>query len=66
MRHAAHGDKPRLALGRGAPTPDDLWLLAIRLHQLDFDDARAAERARIADCLRRHAPAGRAGGGATG
>lgn len=58
-----HIDAAVLAiLDRGAPTPDERWLLAMRLHQLDGDGARAALRARIADCLRRYArPSGTPG-----
>ncbi len=34
-------------LASDSPTPDDLMLLAVRKHQLDFDTSRADQRARI-------------------
>ncbi len=41
-------------LESAAPSADDLSLLAIRKHQIDFDDGRAAQRARIDAFLRQH------------
>jgi len=41
-------------LASPAPTPDELMVLTFRLPQLDFDGARAGERARIAEFLARH------------
>ncbi|NNF26538.1 MAG: SDR family NAD(P)-dependent oxidoreductase [Gemmatimonadetes bacterium] len=38
-------------LRRGSPEPDDLFLLRIRLNQLDFDESRADERRRIEELL---------------
>lgn len=38
-------------LRRGSPGPDDLFLLRIRLNQLDFDESRADERRRIVALL---------------
>ena len=38
-------------LARGAPSSDERFLLRMRMHQLDFDDSRAAQRARIASLL---------------
>lgn len=43
-------------LDRDAPTPDEQMLLTFRLPQLDFDPARAADRAAIAAFLAKHAP----------
>ncbi len=43
------------ALDRASPGPNDIFLLKIRKAQLDFDDARAAERARIIAFLNDHA-----------
>jgi NAD(P)-dependent dehydrogenase (short-subunit alcohol dehydrogenase family) len=34
-------------IGRAAPSESDVLLLAIRKHQLDFDETRSAQRARI-------------------
>jgi hypothetical protein len=42
-------------LGGDAPSGDDLLLLRLRLPQLDLDDARAGQRARIAAFLAQHA-----------
>ncbi len=41
-------------LDGGVPTQDDIFLLTIRKLQIDFDDARAGQRERIVDFLRRH------------
>jgi len=41
-------------LAAGTPSADDLLLLAMRKPQLDFDSARADQRARIEACLREH------------
>ena len=41
-------------LASDSPSDDDRALLAIREHQLDFDDARADQRARIEAFLRKH------------
>ncbi len=42
-------------IDRASPTADDILLLTMRKPQLDFDDARAAQRARIEAFLKRHA-----------
>lgn len=42
-------------LERGAAGPEDVFLLTVRKWQLDFDDARAGQRARIDALLRRQA-----------
>ena len=39
-------------LDAGAPSKDDLFLLSMRVHQLDFDADRADERTRIEALLR--------------
>lgn len=44
-------------IDRAAPSPEDIFLLKTRRHQIDFDDARAAQRARIETFLNR--PGGR-------
>ncbi len=41
-------------IDRASPSPDDILLLAMRKPQLDFDDARAAQRARIETFLKQH------------
>lgn len=41
-------------LDGASPSDGDLMLLRIRKHQIDFDDARAEQRARIAAFLGRH------------
>ncbi len=38
-------------LARGSPSEDDLFLLRVRRTQLDFDEARAAQRRRIDELL---------------
>jgi len=38
-------------LDRASPGPQDIFLLTMRKHQLDFDEARAAQRERIATFL---------------
>lgn len=43
-------------LAQDAPSAADMWLLTTRMHQLDFDESRAAQRARIAAFLARHGP----------
>jgi NAD(P)-dependent dehydrogenase (short-subunit alcohol dehydrogenase family) len=40
-------------LARDAPGPDEVWLLKTRKHQLDFDDSRREQRARIEEFLRK-------------
>lgn len=45
-------------LARNAPSAEDLFLLKMRMRQLDFDAARAAQRARIEGLLRRRAGRG--------
>ena len=45
-------------LAGGAPTPDDLLLLRLRKPQIDFDAARAGQRARIEAFLKEHPPTG--------
>lgn len=37
-----------------SPSPDDLFLLAMRKPQIDFDESRSEQRARIAECLAKH------------
>ncbi len=41
-------------LSGDSPSPDDLLLLTVRKPQLDFDDSRAEQRARIEACLKEH------------
>ncbi|MBK8977474.1 MAG: SDR family NAD(P)-dependent oxidoreductase [Planctomycetes bacterium] len=41
-------------LERGSPSPQDLFLLTVRRSQIDFDEARAEQRARIARFLEQH------------
>jgi NAD(P)-dependent dehydrogenase (short-subunit alcohol dehydrogenase family) len=41
-------------IDRAAPSSEDIFLLTLRKHQLDFDDARSAHRARIETFLKRH------------
>ena len=44
-------------LDRASPSEDDIALLQVRLPQLDFDDGRVTQRARIEGFLRQHAGA---------
>lgn len=37
-----------------SPSPEDVFLLKMRMHQIDFDDTRAAQRAAIEAFLKRH------------
>jgi NAD(P)-dependent dehydrogenase (short-subunit alcohol dehydrogenase family) len=46
-------------LDRASPSPEDIFLLSIRKHQIDFDDARATQRARIETFLSQHRGPGR-------
>ena len=46
----AHVDE---ILDGDAPSPEDLWLLGLRKSQIDFDDSRAEQRARIETFLAR-------------
>ena len=41
-------------LSSASPSPDDLRLLTMRKPQIDFDDSRAQQRARIEAFLRKH------------
>lgn len=41
-------------LGRGAPSEDELMILGLRMSQIDFDESRAGQRARIAAFLEEH------------
>lgn len=41
-------------LSRATPSEEDILLLAIRRHQLDFDEARTAQHARIGAYLEQH------------
>jgi NAD(P)-dependent dehydrogenase (short-subunit alcohol dehydrogenase family) len=41
-------------LSSDSPSPDDLLLLTMRKPQLDFDDSRAEQRARIGAFLKKH------------
>ena len=45
-------------LDRAAPSAEEIFLLTMRKHQLDFDDRRAAQRARIATFLHQWASSG--------
>jgi hypothetical protein len=49
-------------LSRASPSPDDVLLLTMRKPQLDFDDSRAEQRARIEVFLKKH---GRRAGGSS-
>jgi hypothetical protein len=40
-------------INRAAPSAGDIFLLSMRKNQLDFDDARSEQRARIAAFLER-------------
>jgi len=46
-------------IDRASPSPEDIFLLTMRKPQLDFDDARAAQRARIETFLKQHGGPGR-------
>ena len=46
-------------IDRASPSPEDIFLLTMRKPQLDFDDARAAQRARSETFLKQHGGPGR-------